>query len=279
MNTGPPLAHSDIPVSAADEAEPATAPAPGPLALAEGPGGPATATAPAPAAAEAAVEPTSDSLSKQSDAQSDAQYKCSICKKDHKTSLCPTPTCWICNGTHWASTCTRPVCTACSPVSDCPVSNRHHRYYCPKAPCLLCNKKCHTAADCGKTVKWSNEERRYVPRGPPLQVTPTPPVDVECWNCGIKGHYSSDCKRPIQCHKCLEEGHYGHSCPTVQAAPSLSASASSLISAAAATATAALGSLILRRCRSQPDPPPGPGVKQPDEVEGGAPNAKRPKLD
>uniref|UniRef100_T1IKN8 CCHC-type domain-containing protein n=1 Tax=Strigamia maritima TaxID=126957 RepID=T1IKN8_STRMM len=40
--------------------------------------------------------------------------------------------------------------------------------------------------------------------------------EIICFNCGIKGHYSSDCrkkpKKEIKCSNCGIQGHYGASC-------------------------------------------------------------------
>lgn len=249
------------PAEVVAEEEPKEGPVPRTTSAEAAPAAPASSSSDSATAAEAAPAPPAPSADQQPaerPANLEAQWPgrpCAICQKNHKTCLCPTPKCWICEGMHWASTCTKPVCSVCAPWPVFPLSHRHHRYYCPKAPCLLCTKTDHTAADCGRSHKWSPEERRWieVPRGPPPQVWSTPPVDVECWNCGYKGHYSQECKKPIKCHKCFEEGHYGHSCPTMAAPVTLASSASSMITSAAAAATAVIGGLLSRRRPEQPD--------------------------
>ena len=131
------------------------------------------------------------------------RYPCGVCHQwEHETSLCPTPICWICEGKHWGFECSaRVVCSVCLIDTDevCSPVSRHHENYCPKSRCKVCNEPGHHA------------RQRGVPQWEAIQ----------CWNCGDKGHYSYDCKKPIKCHKCFEEGHRGDSCPVIPRAGGL----------------------------------------------------------
>ena len=122
-------------------------------------------------------------------------YPCAVChQRKHNTKDCPTVICWICEGRHWGFECSAKVCSVCVKEKDhyevcAPSRIRHHEYYCPRSRCTWCNEPGHHARQCGLCL-WQA---------------------VECWNCGDKGHYSYECKKPSKMHSVWDRSEEGPS--------------------------------------------------------------------
>ena len=117
-----------------------------------------------------------------------AEPKCNNCsQRGHLKKNCPHVICTYCGSMddHYSQHCTRAIkCSNCR-------ENGHYRSQCPqkwkKVYCTICNSKRHSRDRCPSI--W----RVYLLKeNPKINLN----VDkVDCYNCGLNGHFGDECKQ------------------------------------------------------------------------------------